>query len=537
MSKTSNKSTTPTSTRTLSLAARQLVHQMRSLPSPEHSAASNDEPVEIPDTADHAYWAYEQLRNAVEYQEQHLLMRSSINRFLTRTFNNEQTKTQALGYEVIHELTKARYLANGAVMQSTVELLDARIENYRQLYIAAKPSFADEQYLFDTLVGIVSADVQHILLPNAAQDALIDFTYHSFQEHIDVEERLENDDAIALYAAVQTALLKSDTPTIRYYMFQNQFPQWNKNKQSIKLAAKHLKQFIDTTDNATQGRRAHAISRMVRTRIAPYIILYHTLQDSTRPETLLTHPEKVSSLAAQVAEEQYKKARTRLGASVIRAIIFLFLTKMMIALLFEVPYELYALGELHWVPLAINLMFPPLYMLLIGLTIKTPRSRNTDQIMHDLRAVLYQNGKLRYSPARNIGGNSSLGITFNFVYALCSLAVFIGICYLLYLLQFNFVSGIIFFIFLSTVSFFGYRISQSVRELVIVERRNFFDMLWGVIMTPFIRLGQWLSDRYSRINVFMLVLDLIIETPYKTLLRFYEQWINFLREKQDDVLK
>lgn len=514
------------------MPTRQLLHELQQSSSPN---GKTGEKVYIPDTAEHAYWAYEQLRNAVEYQEQHLLMRSSIGRFLARHFDGSQAKQGVLGYEVIRELTKAGYLANGIVSQPTVDALGKRIAAYRTLYETARPHFRSERQLFDLVVGIASADIQHMLLPNPAQDALINFTYHSFQTHFESDELTKTDNAVALYVAVHRALLKSDMPTIHHYMFTNQFPQWFESKAHIAQAAGGLKHFTATAKRATQGRRAHAISRMVRTHIAPYIVLYHTLQDSPHPEKLLADQKRLTARVAEVTNAQYKKARERLAGSVLRAIIFLFITKMLVGLLIEVPYEYYVFGEPHYTPLIINLLFPPVYMLLIGLSIKTPKPRNTDVIVRKLRALLYEDGSLRYSLKRSI--HKDLSLTFNVVYGICTLAVIGGLSLLLRELGFSFVSGVIFFIFLSTVSFFGYRISQSVRELVVIDRRNILDMLWGILMTPFIRIGQWLSDRYSQFNIFMLVLDFLIEAPYKTLLRVYEQWMTFLREKQDDVLK
>lgn len=517
----------------LTLAASQLLRSLQEQPA---KTPSNDEKVHIPDIADNAYWAYEKLRNAVEYQEQHLLMRSAIGRFLQRHFDNSQTKHETLGYEIIRELTKARYLANGSVSQSIVAVLNERAVAYRQLYQAALPHYGkDKQRLFQFVIGVASADMQRILLPNPAQDALINFTYHSFQGHIENGELRGADEAISLYIAVHRALLKSDVPTIQHYMFMNQFPAWFESKNTITQTADNLKQLEETVAKVLRDRKSHVIGRMVRSHIAPYVILHHTLQDSKYPEQLLLSPEKLTSRASEVADIQYKKAKKRLRASIFRAIIFLFITKMAVALIAEVPYEYYVMRELHYLPLTINLLFPPLYMLIIGLTIKTPDFRNTTAIVGDLRAALFQQYKLRYS--LKSAQNKELGATFNILYGLCTIIVIAGISYVLSLLQFSAVSGIIFFVFLSTVSFFGYRISQSVRELVVVEKRNGLDMLWSIVFTPFIRFGQWMSDRYSQFNVFMLVLDFIIEAPFKTLLRVYEQWSTFLREKQDDVLK
>jgi len=523
---------------TLSAPARQLYADIKAH-STEVQRRDNGHhgTVHVADTGDNAYWAYEQLRNAVEYQEQHLLMRSAINRYLLRTFAAPQADQHSLGTQIIRELTKARYLENDSVSKRTLEEIDRRLAAYQKLHEYALHSFKDRQRSLQLIVGVISSDLQHLLLPNPVQDALLNFVYHSYQSHLAPGDKLRTvAENTALYAAVHRALLKSDTPTIHRYMFENQFPGWSSSDQHIKAAAAHLKQFFDTVETATQGKRSHEISRMVRSRIAPYVILYHTLTESAHPEELLARPEKLTAIATQVAEDQYKKAKTRLRSAVVRTIIFLFITKTLIGLSIELPYEYFILEEIHPLPLVINLLFPPLYMLLIALTIKTPNRRNTDQIVRDLRAVMYGEGELQYTLRRQ-DEKSDIGVAFNIIYTLCTLAVMGGIGYILYLLDFNIVSGIIFFIFFSTVSFFGYRISQSVRELVVVQKRNAFDMLWGVITTPFIRLGQWLSDRYSRFNVFMLVLDFIIEAPFKTLLRVYEQWTAYLRDKQDDVLR
>jgi Na+/phosphate symporter len=127
---------------------------------------------------------------------------------------------------------------------------------------------------------------------------------------------------------------------------------------------------------------------------------------------------------------------------------------------------------------------------------------------------------------------------FNLIYFLTSFATLAGISWALRSLGFNLVSGIIFFVFLSTVSFFAYRISYSVREYAVIEEEHgFFASISDFLLTPFIRTGQWLAERYSRVNIFTAILDIIIETPFKTLLRIIEQWNAFLRDKRDDVLR
>jgi hypothetical protein len=55
------------------------------------------------------------------------------------------------------------------------------------------------------------------------------------------------------------------------------------------------------------------------------------------------------------------------------------------------------------------------------------------------------------------------------------------------------------------------------------------------LSSPFVRLGHWLSDKYSKANIVTFVLDLAIELPLKSSLRFVRQWIGFMRDKQEEL--
>ena len=102
--------------------------------------------------------------------------------------------------------------------------------------------------------------------------------------------------------------------------------------------------------------------------------------------------------------------------------------------------------------------------------------------------------------------------------------------------HFNMVQGIIFFIFMGTASFLGFRLSRIVRELELVTSRpGLLATARDLLYLPFILLGQWLSDKYARINVIALILDTLIELPLKTVLRLVRQWTDFISEKKDEI--
>jgi hypothetical protein len=490
--------------------------------------------VHVPELAAGAYFMYEQLRNAVEYRERHLFLRGAIERFLLRELRTGPAN--GLGLELVTELTKTRYLKNDDIYEDQVDYVDYVIGRYGALQRAANDSLgAEHETVANHIVQLLSVELARILQPNPTEASIVEFTYASFLTHADVSDA----DRLALYAAVHRSLLKSDIATIRYGMFSRAFPRWLEDEEQLAQAGNRFAQFQDQIEEYLQGSRPQRMFRLVRRYIAPYLVLREIIKTSNEGlDELASKPNVLLEKARAMAENQYQVVSHRLKRSVIQAIIFLFITKMLIGLLIEIPYELFTYGEINYLTLAINLVFPPLYMAMVGFTIKIPGKRNTTKILSDLKRIVYETDRpMRYS-LNTAGRPSKLKRTFSMFYGLTSILTLALISWALAAIGFNIVSGIIFFVFLSTVSFFAYRISSSVREYAVIEENpGFIAALTDFLLTPFIRAGQWLAEHYSRINIFSTILDIIIETPFKTVLRLIEQWNTFLREKRDDVLR
>ena len=490
--------------------------------------------IHVPEIAAGAYFVYEQMRNAVEYREQHQFLRGAIERFLLRELR--PGAAEGLGLELVSELTKTRYLENDKTTEDEVAYLDYIVGRYGAMQeVALRDPKADHEAIAQALIQMLSVELERTLQPNPTEAAIVEFTYASFIKHADVAE----DDQLALYASVHKALLKSDLATIRYGVFSRSFPHWLTEDAQLERAGTGFAEICNTLAEHMQGPGTQRMFRLVRRHIAPYLILSEIIK--TSPEGLhqiVATPSTLAERARSVAEQQYQIVSQRLTRSVVQAVIFLFITKVVLGVVIEVPYELFAYGVVGYLPLAINLLFPPVYMALAGLSIKIPGQRNTAKILSDLKRIVYAVDPPISYRLRPNSRTSRFRSAFRFLYGLTSLATLVGVSVGLYAIGFNIVSGIIFFVFLSTVSFFAYRIAYSVREYAVIdEDTGFFATLSDFLLTPFIRTGQWLAERYSQINIFTKILDIIIETPFKTILRMIEQWNAFLREKRDDVLR
>ena len=95
---------------------------------------------------------------------------------------------------------------------------------------------------------------------------------------------------------------------------------------------------------------------------------------------------------------------------------------------------------------------------------------------------------------------------------------------------------LIFFIFVSTASFLGFRLSCNSREVETVENGiNGVAMVRDFIYLPFAVVGQKLSQGYAKYNIIATILDMAIELPLKSILGLVRRWGAFISSKKDEL--
>ena len=77
---------------------------------------------------------------------------------------------------------------------------------------------------------------------------------------------------------------------------------------------------------------------------------------------------------------------------------------------------------------------------------------------------------------------------------------------------------------------------DEVKEVIITEdRENIFSFIFEFFYMPIVAAGKFLSDNISRVNVFVFILDFIIEAPFKVVVEIVEDWTRYLKEKKEDL--
>jgi len=227
-----------------------------------------------------------------------------------------------------------------------------------------------------------------------------------------------------------------------------------------------------------------------------------------------------------------------LSRGVLRSIVYVFFTKMILALAIEFPTDIYLNGIINYVTAGVNILFPPVLMFIVAIMIRMPRKENTEQIVKSIMSIAvgdYTDKKYILNAKKS--GGKFMKFVFNIIYAATFVFSIMILFWFLHKVGFNVFSSFIFVLFLTLVSFFSIRIRRPVKELLTIDmRESLVGSVVDFFALPFVSMGRVLSEKFSKLNFIAFFMDFIIEAPFKLLIEIVEGLFAFLKEKKDDVM-
>lgn len=479
---------------------------------------------------------YERLRNVIDYKDEHLLRRNAIERILKRKFLFIHSDNSGEG--LIKELVWARYLKNDSVDLKTVKHVADIIAKYAKLSEVQVESVSSEE-IKDWIVGVMSAEIDETLVSQTVEEALNRAMFRFMEAKLKLQEGLlTKDREVQVFLGVRRSLFKEDFPTMRYHLLLTYVTEWTMASDSIvKKLAENFSKLYHEIESQIHNPINTRLAKFLQPFTPPFLILKDLIEKSDNLEGLLNDPDEFEYSIEKICEKRYISVRGKLGRSIFRTTIYIFLTKMLLAYLLEMPADLYLYGKVHLLPLGINVVFPPVLMYAIGSSIKAPGRENTKRIKDLIFEIVYDTSSSSVLvPERFEVKNPRLGKFFAFIY-LITFAVSFGVMiYFLDRFKFGIVSGGLFLFFLSVVSFFAYRIRLNAREyMAIGQSHGLVAGLIDIFAVPFLQMGHWISSRFAKINIFLFMFDFIIEAPFKAFVEVAEEWIWFLKQKKEEI--
>lgn len=483
-----------------------------------------DAPLEVNDVVSAVAGTYEKLRYLLEYREEHTVRRAAIERILRRRLLIEGRQFD--GSRFMRELVEGKYLPAHDATEHFAHEASATVARFEEL-----ADHAGEEYR-RTLLSLAASEIEALVAPvQAALDAsVIDAMYKTIRPNLMAAGYPSREIDTQLFCACRRALLGSDDESLAYALWLAYVPLWKTGAVDLREMASAVPGFVAAIRrDVAHGLQWIIVPRIKREAISFRILRSYLLEE---PHADLADEGALSGYARRFLESVYEVESERIKESGIRAVAYLFVTKFVIALLVEAPYEYFILGGLNYVPLIVNLVFHPALLFTLTRGIGSFTARNTEAVVADLHRILYD-GSARAIVARS--GYGGLTAIFAFFYALLIVGVFGGIVGILQAFEFNIVGGGLFLLFLSLVMFFAFRIRMRARRWVVIEERGVPALITNALVAPIVRVGRYLSRTFSSINVFVLLMDFILETPLKMVLNFSHHFLIYLREKANEV--
>jgi nitrate reductase NapE component len=394
--------------------------------------------------------------------------------------------------------------------------------------------------LYDWLLNLAACEIEEILCPPIREKALIEYMTELMTERIEMAKGVDiREKDTQVFIACQRALFKLDSPIISYYLLRKGYPGWSGLPEAqLKDLAVNIYSIWKDIERDLNHPLAEKFYKICEKYDTPYLILGDILsQNPAETGGKFDKPEILEGLIKSAYQARLQKLKSRMSRAAFFSTISIFLTKMLLAFAIEIPFDRYVLGEFNRQSMVFNVLIPPLLMFLLVLSIRLPKKENLDRVILETMKIVYEKEKkdvYLVKPSRRKGIILNL-IVFIF-YSLTFVVSFGLIIWGLKKLDFGTLSIIIFLMFFSLIAFAGVKIRERARELDITEKRaGFIAFLTDTFSLPFLRVGKWLSNQWTRFNIVVVLITALIDMPFQLFTEFLEHWRTFLKEKKEEI--
>lgn len=483
-----------------------------------------------------ASW-YERLRNAMELGEDEVIFRAAIERILKRRLllgGNGKSTAEPL----IKELLWARYIPDNEVPESSEFLVAQSIDLHLALRLhVIRMHRVPENIINEWIYDLMSSDIQYILNQKHEKETMTNFMFHVLKDAVTITDDNQETKNAQVYMAVRKAFARDDLAFLRYHLFTQYFGKLS--PETLEYTATHFLHGYREVIKELQYPAKDTIYAYIKKRTAVFFILEDILKSKQENlKSILESEEELEQMVLEACEVRYKSIASKVRRAIIRSVLFILLTKVAFAFAIEGTYERFMFGHVIWTSIILNTGIPPLLMVIVGLFIRTPGIDNSKRIYAYISQLLYEENprlgnRLTVSkmPKRNPTFQFAFNILWLFAFVLSFGAIILGLTKL----HFNIISQAILIFFFAIVSFLAYRISVIANIYRVGERQGLFTLLVDFLFMPVIRVGRKLTQSVARINFFLFIFDFFIESPFKSLFAFFDQWFYFLHAKTEEL--
>ncbi len=339
-----------------------------------------------------ATW-YEKLRNAMDYREEDVILRAAIERILKRRLilgGSGRTVAEPL----VRELVWARYFPDNTVPESITSKVENCVDLYFKLQskILSNEKKVNRAQINEWTMQLLSSELEQILNPNKEKELLINLIFQIYRQKVEIVDDSEEVKDAQIFIAVRRTFAKEDQPLLRYSLFIQLFGHLT--EENLDRITTDFKKGIKKIDNMLNYTLKDRVYTYIKKQIIPFFVLEDILKiNRGHNKTLVSNETELKLAVLNTVSKKYENIKSKVGTAIIRGVVFIFITKAIFALGFESNFENLVYGEVNWGSIAINTLFPPILMIVVGLSIKTPGKENSLKIYEKIADILFGNTK------------------------------------------------------------------------------------------------------------------------------------------------
>lgn len=476
---------------------------------------------------------YEKVRSLIDYREEHLLRKSTIDRILRRKIFLKEFDP-SFAESLIKELIRAGHLGNDTVPVTKIAEVEKTIGNL--IYLLHPETLAHNhaaEGLADWLISIFVPALEEELFAPPPERPLAQTMFDSLRGNLVLRNVNLNDREIdvQLFIAIERALFRPDNAQLHFALLKYAYPNWGKLPEA---ELDKIAEDMGATRNYLKG--------VLQNPAGPYFfklcnrekIIFLLLGDLVR-----NHRPVSGNLMEELLplyRKRYLRESARLKRLAFLSILSFLISKVLVAVAIEIPLDRYFGHAFSILNTSINVIFPPLLMLGIILFIRLPSRNNFHLIIKGVKEVAGLGDAREYLVAIPKKRSEFAEIIVNFAYLATLLVTLYYLVLFLNGLGFSEVSIVVFILFTSMVIATGVKVANRAKEISLEKpKATILNFLLDLVTVPYMTIGRWTIAGVSRFNVLVIIFNFLIELPFQLFVEFLENFRTFITSKKDEI--
>lgn len=499
----------------------------------ERQKSGETENIHVDEIASKVATFYDKLRNLIQYREAHLLRKGGIERILRRRVLLN-TSDGNFAESLIKDLIRSGYLPNDTIPESDIPGVQRVINNLLTLL-----RYEDEEggeghrEIANWLIKIFVPALEEELFPPPETQLVGEMMYEVMRERLVLKNiNLSNDEVkTQLFIATQRAALRFDDDQMQYTLLKFLYPNWGKMSDTeLREIAPKLGALKTDIQGTLKNRFGRYFLKLCQKEKTPFQLVGDLISE----DALLAKNFDVELL--RLYDERAERTAAQLKKLAFFSVLSFLISKVVIALALEIPLDRVFGYPFSILNTSINILFPPLLMLLIVAFVKPPSEKNFELVAHEVKNIISRDNPRSYIVSVPEATRGFTAVLVYLAYAAALIAILYGIVKGLLWVSFSPFSIVIFLLFTSMIVATGVKINNRAKEMSLEKKKStVLGFLADLVIIPFMAIGQWVIAGLSNFNVIVIAFDFFIELPLGFFIEFLENFRKFLNAKKEEV--